>query len=198
MATDYTNGTAREAARLIFKYLPSAYTNGANDVKAREEMANASCMAGIAFANAFLGVCHSMAHKLGSYHHIPHGVANALLIDEVIRYNCSEAPIKMGTFSQYKYPLGLKRYSELSDYIGIGGKTPEQKVENLIKEIDKLKAHINIPKTIKDAGVKEEDFLKTLDQMCEDAFDDQCTGANPRYPLIKEIKEMFLKAYYGK
>jgi acetaldehyde dehydrogenase/alcohol dehydrogenase len=198
MATDFTNGTAREAARLVLKYLPSAYTNGKKDVKAREEMANASCMAGMAFANAFLGVCHSMAHKLGSYHHIPHGIANALLIDEVIRYNCSEAPIKMGTFSQYKYPQGLKRYSELADYIGIGGKTPMNKVENLIKEIDKLKKHLHIPSSIKEAGVKEEDFNRTLDKMCEDAFDDQCTGANPRYPLIKEIKQMFLNAYSGK
>jgi acetaldehyde dehydrogenase/alcohol dehydrogenase len=198
MASDYTNGTAREAARLILKYLPSAYKNGAKDVKAREEMANASCMAGIAFANAFLGVCHSMAHKLGSYHNIAHGVANGMLINEVIKYNCSEAPIKMGTFSQYKYPQGLKRYSELADYIGLGGSTPIAKVENLLKAIDKLKDEVKIPKTIKDAGIKEEDFLKTLDKMCEDAFDDQCTGANPRYPLIKEIKEMFLNAYYGK
>jgi acetaldehyde dehydrogenase/alcohol dehydrogenase len=198
MATDFTNGTAREAARLILKYLPSAYTNGKKDVKAREEMANASCMAGMAFANAFLGVCHSMAHKLGSYHHIPHGIANALLVNEVIRYNCSEAPIKMGTFSQYKYPQGLKRYSELADYIGLGGKTPKDKVENLIKEIDKLKAHLHIPSSIKEAGVKQEDFERTLDKMCEDAFDDQCTGANPRYPLIKEIKQMFLNAYSGK
>jgi acetaldehyde dehydrogenase/alcohol dehydrogenase len=198
MASDYTNGTAREAARLIFKYLPSAYTNGAKDVKAREEMANASCMAGIAFANAFLGVCHSMAHKLGSYHHIPHGIANALLINEVIKFNCSEAPIKMGTFSQYKYPQGLKRYSELADYIGFGGKSPEDKVQNLINEINKLKTHLNIPKSIQDAGVKEDIFLATLDKMSEDAFDDQCTGANPRYPLISEIKEMYLNAYYGK
>jgi acetaldehyde dehydrogenase/alcohol dehydrogenase len=198
MASDYTNGTAREAVRLILKYLPSAYTNGAKDVKAREEMANASCMAGIAFANAFLGVCHSMAHKLGSYHHLPHGIANALLINEVIKYNCSEAPVKMGIFSQYKYPQGLKRYSELAEYIGIGGKTPTDKVMNLIKEIDKLKVHLHIPLTIKEAGVKEADFLKTIDKMAEDAFDDQCTGANPRYPLINEIKAMFLNAYYGK
>jgi acetaldehyde dehydrogenase/alcohol dehydrogenase len=198
MASDYTNGMAREATRLIFKYLPDAYTYGGKNVKAREEMANASCMAGIAFANAFLGVCHSMAHKLGSYHHIPHGVANALLINEVIKFNCSEAPVKMGTFSQYKYPQGLKRYSELADYVNIGGKTPANKVENLIKQIEKLKAHLEIPKSIAAAGVKESDFLKTLDKMSEDAFDDQCTGANPRYPLISEIKEMFLNAYYGK
>ncbi|MDR0825867.1 MAG: iron-containing alcohol dehydrogenase, partial [Mycoplasmataceae bacterium] len=197
MASDFTNGTAREAVRLIMKYLPAAYTEGGKDVKAREEMANASCMAGIAFANAFLGVCHSMAHKLGSYHNIAHGIANALLINEVIRFNASEAPIKMGTFSQYKYPQSLKRYSELADYIGIGGKTPHDKMENLIKKIDELKMKVELPMTIKAAGVKEEDFLKTLDKMCEDAFDDQCTGANPRYPLIKEIKQMFLNAYYG-
>jgi acetaldehyde dehydrogenase/alcohol dehydrogenase len=197
MATDFTNGMARESVRLILKYLPSAYDNGANDVKAREEMANASCMAGIAFANAFLGVCHSMAHKLGSHFPIAHGVANALLITEVIKFNCSEAPIKMGAFSQYKYPQGLKRYSQLSEYIGIGGKTPMDKVNHLIKEINKLKEHIGIPKTIKATGVKEDEFLKKLDILSEEAFDDQCTGANPRYPLISEIKQMFLNAYYG-
>lgn len=198
MATDFTNGMAREAVRLILKYLPDAYTHGAKDVKAREEMANASCMAGIAFANAFLGVCHSMAHKLGSYFHLPHGIANALLICDVIRYNCVESPTKMGTFSQYKYPQSLKRYSELSDYLQIGGKSPMNKVDNLIKKIDQLKKHLNIPNSIKETGVKEKDFLAQLDKMSQDAFDDQCTGANPRYPLIKEIKELYLKAYYGK
>jgi acetaldehyde dehydrogenase/alcohol dehydrogenase len=200
MATDFTNGMAREAVRLILKYLPSAYTNGAKDVKAREEMANASCMAGIAFANAFLGVCHSMAHKLGSYFHIPHGIANALMICEVIKYNSVEAPTKMGTFSQYKYPQSLKRYNELVDYLQIKTKikTPMGKINALIQKIDELKKHLNIPMSIQDAGVKESDFLSQLDQMSEDAFDDQCTGANPRYPLIKEIKELYLKAYYGK
>jgi acetaldehyde dehydrogenase/alcohol dehydrogenase len=197
MATDFTNGMAREAVRLILKYLPSAYTNGAKDVKAREEMANASCMAGIAFANAFLGICHSMAHKLGSYFHLPHGIANALLICDVIKYNCVEAPTKMGTFSQYKYPQSLKRYSELADYLQLGGKTPMNKVDNLIKKIDELKKHLNIPMSIKEAKVDEKAFLSQLDKMSEDAFDDQCTGANPRYPLISEIKELYLKAYYG-
>jgi acetaldehyde dehydrogenase/alcohol dehydrogenase len=198
MATDFTNGMAREAVRLILKYLPDAYTHGAKDVKAREEMANASCMAGIAFANAFLGICHSMAHKLGSYFHLPHGIANALLINEVIKFNCVEAPNKMGTFSQYKYPQSLKRYSELADYLKITGKTPMEKVNKLISKINDLKKHLHIPKSIKDAGVKEKDFLKQLDQMSQDAYDDQCTGANPRYPLIKELKELYLKAYYGK
>ena len=198
MATDFTNGMAREAVRLILKYLPNAYTHGANDVKAREEMANASCMAGIAFANAFLGVCHSMAHKLGSYFHLPHGIANALMINEVIKFNSVEAPNKMGTFSQYKYPQSLKRYSELVDYLKISGTSPMDKVNKLIKKINELKKHLNIPMSIKAAGVKEKDFLAHLDQMSQDAFDDQCTGANPRYPLIKEIKELYLKAYYGK
>lgn len=197
MSSDYTNGIAREAVRLIFKYLPIAYKQGAKDPKAREEMCNASCMAGMAFANAFLGVCHSMAHKLGSYHNIAHGVANALLIEQVIRFNCSPAPTKMGTFSQYKYPQSIKRYSELAEYCHLGGKSPEDKVENLIKHINDLKKTIGIPMTIKDAGIKEADFLATLDAMCEASFDDQCTGANPRYPLIKEIKQMFLNAYYG-
>lgn len=198
MSSDYTNGLAREAVRLIFKYLPIAYEMGPKEPKAREEMANASCMAGMAFANAFLGVCHSMAHKLGSYHNIAHGVANALLIEHVIRFNCNPAPTKMGTFSQYKYPQSIKRYSELADYCQLGGKTPNEKVEKLISAINDLKIKVGIPSSIKEAGIKEEDFLKTLDKMCESSFDDQCTGANPRYPLIKEIKQMFLNAYYGK
>lgn len=198
LATDFTNGMAKEAARLILKYLPSAYNKGALDVKAREEMANASCMAGIAFANAFLGVCHSMAHKLGSHFHLPHGVANALLISHVIRYNASEKPCKMGTFSQYRFPQSLQRYAELADYIGLGGKTPANKLDKLIAAIEELKTTIGIPKSIKEAGVKEKDFLAQLDKMTEEAFDDQCTGANPRYPLLKEIKELYLKAYYGK
>lgn len=198
LATEYTNGLAKEAIRSIFKYLPSAYKNGASDPEAREGMANASTMAGMAFANAFLGVCHSMAHKLGSYHHIAHGVANSLMIDEVIRFNSAEAPTKMGTFSQYKYPECARRYAEVAEMLGITGKTDTDKIEKLIKKIDELKAEIGLPMTIRDAGVDEKDFLDRLDQMVEDAFDDQCTGANPRYPLMAEIKAMYLKAYYGK
>lgn len=198
MATDFTNGIAKEAIQLIFEYLPRAYELGAHDAEAREEMAHASCMAGMAFANAFLGVCHSMAHKLGSYHHLPHGVANALMIDEVIRFNCVEDPTKMGTFPQYKYPQALKRYADVATMMGLKGKTDMDKVEALIAEIDKLKKTVGIKDTIKDYGVEEEKFLANLDQMVEDAFDDQCTGANPRYPLMKEIKQMYLNAYYGK
>ncbi len=198
MATDYTDGIALQAIKNIFAYLPRCYDNGAQDPEAREAMANASTMAGMAFANAFLGVCHSMAHKLGSYHHLPHGVANALMIDEVIRFNAAEAPTKMGTFPQYKYPQALKRYADVATMLGLKGKTDEDKVEALIAKIDELKAHIGIPKTIQAAGVDEQKFLDNLDQMVEDAFDDQCTGANPRYPLMSEIKQMYLKAYYGK
>ena len=198
MATDYTNGIAAEAIKLIFEYLPRAYKLGAHDAEARERMANASCMAGMAFANAFLGVCHSMAHKLGSYHHLPHGIANALMIDEVIRFNSAENPAKMGTFPQYKYPECMKRYANIADMLKLGGKTDAEKVENLIKAIDQLKAEVEIKPTIKEYGVDEKDFLDRLDQMSEDAFDDQCTGANPRYPKISEIKDMYLRAYYGK
>ena len=198
MATDVTNGIAMNAAKLIFEYLPRAYKLGGHDAEAREEMANASCMAGMAFANAFLGVCHSMAHKLGSYHHIAHGIANALMIDEVIRFNMAKAPAKMGTFPQYKYPDCARRYAEVATFVGITGKTDEEKVEKLIAKIDELKAEIGLPKTIKEAGVDEKDFLARLDSMVEDAFDDQCTGANPRYPLMSEIKQMNLNAYYGK
>lgn len=198
MATDYTDGLAIQALKVIFKYLPEAYENGQTAVEAREKMANAATMAGMAFANAFLGVCHSMAHKLGAFHHLPHGVANALMIDEVIRFNSAEAPAKMGTFSQYAYPKTLARYAEVADALGLGGKNDTEKVNNLIKAIDKLKEQIGIKKTIKDYGVDEKDFLDRLDEMVEQAFDDQCTGANPRYPLMSEIKEMYLKAYYGK
>ncbi len=198
MATDYTNGIAKEAIRIIFDYLPRAYDNGSNDPEAREKMANASTLAGMAFANAFLGVCHSMAHKLGSYHHLPHGVANALMINEVIRFNCAEAPAKMGTFPQYKYPQARRRYAEIAEMLGLGGKTDDEKVEKLIKKINELKKALNLPMTIKDAKVDEKAFLDNLDQMTEDAFNDQCTGANPRYPLMKEIKDMYLKVYYGK
>ena len=198
MATEYTDGLALQAIKSIFEYLPSAYENGANDPIAREKMATASTMAGMAFANAFLGVCHSMAHKLGAFHHIPHGVANALLITEVMRYNANPVPPKMGTFSQYQYPHTLERYCECAHFIGINGKDDNDTFEQFIAKIEELKAKVGIKKTIADYGVKEEDFLATLDDMVEKAFDDQCTGANPRYPLMSEIKEMFLKAYYGK
>ncbi|MDE6189222.1 MAG: bifunctional acetaldehyde-CoA/alcohol dehydrogenase, partial [Clostridia bacterium] len=195
MATDFTNGIAKEAIKLIFEYLPRAYELGAHDAQAREEMAHASCMAGMAFANAFLGVCHSMAHKLGSYHHLPHGVANALMIDEVIRFNCVENPTKMGTFPQYKYPQCMKRYADVATMLGLKGKTDMEKIEALIAEIDKLKKAVGIKETIKEYGIEEETFMASLDQMVEDAFDDQCTGANPRYPLMKEIKQMYLNVY---
>ena len=198
LATDYTDGLALQALKNIFKYLPRAYDNGQVDVEAREKMANAATMAGMAFANAFLGVCHSMAHKLGAFHHLPHGVANALLIEEVIRFNASEAPAKMGTFSQYDHPHTLARYAEIADYLGLGGKNDAEKVENLIKAINELKAKVGIKETIKDYGIDENDFLARLDDMVEQAFDDQCTGANPRYPLMSEIKQMYLNAYYGK
>ena len=197
MATGYTDGLALQAMKSIFTYLPRAYDNGANDPVAREKMAEASTMAGMAFANAFLGVCHSMAHKLGAFHHLPHGVANALLITEVMRFNASETPRKMGTFPQYQYPHTFERYVECAEFVGIKGKTKEEKFENFIAAIEELKAKVGIKKTIKDYGVDEKYFLETLDQMVEDAFDDQCTGANPRYPLMSEIKEMYLKAYYG-
>ena len=197
LATDYTDGLALKSLKTIFEFLPRAYDNGQTDVEARERMANAATMAGMAFANAFLGVCHSMAHKLGAFHHLPHGVANALLIDEVIRFNSSETPVKMGTFSQYSYPHTRARYAEVADYLGIKGKNEEEKVENLIKAVDELKERVGIKKTIRDYGIDEKDFLDRLDDMVEQAFDDQCTGANPRYPLMSEIKQMYLNAYYG-
>ena len=198
LATDYTDGLAIQALKNIFKYLPRAYENGQTDVEAREKMANAATIAGMAFANAFLGVCHSMAHKLGAFHHLPHGVANALMIEEVLRFNASEAPAKMGTFSQYDHPHTLARYAEISDALGLGGNTDEEKLEALIKAINDLKAQVGIKETIKDYDIDEEDFLNRLDDMVEQAFDDQCTGANPRYPLMSEIKQMYLNAYYGK
>ena len=198
LATDYTDGLALRALKMIFEYLPRAYDNGQTDVEAREKMANAATMAGMAFANAFLGVCHSMAHKLGAFHHLPHGVANALMIDEVLRFNASEAPVKMGTFSQYDHPHTLARYAEVADYLGLGGKNDQEKLENLIKALDELKAKVGIKPTIKDYVADEADFLARLDDMAEQAFDDQCTGANPRYPLMSEIKQMYINAYYGK
>lgn len=198
LATDYTDSLALKAIKMVFENLPSAYENGANDPVARENMANASTMAGMAFANAFLGVCHSMAHKLGAFYDLPHGLANALMINEVIRFNASEAPTKMGTFPQYDHPHTLARYAEVADYIGISGKTDEEKLEGLIAKIEDLKAKVGMKKSIKEYGVDEKEFLDRLDDMVEQAFDDQCTGANPRYPLMSEIKDMYLRAYYGK
>ena len=198
LATDYTDGLALRALKVIFEYLPRAYENGQTDVVAREKMANAATIAGMAFANAFLGVCHSMAHKLGAFHHLPHGLANALMIDEVIRFNASETPAKMGTFSQYDHPHTKARYAEVADHLGLGGKNDDEKVENLIKALDELKARVGMKSTIRDYVADEADFLARLDDMVEQAFDDQCTGANPRYPLMSEIKQMYLNAYYGK
>ena len=198
LATDYTDGLALRALKMIFEYLPRAYDNGLNDPEAREKMANAATMAGMAFANAFLGVCHSMAHKLGAFHHLPHGVANALMIDEVLRFNAAEVPAKMGTFPQYDHPHTLARYAEVADYLGVGGKDDSEKLANLIEKIDELKAKIGIKSTIQEYVPDEQDFLDRLDDMTVQAFDDQCTGANPRYPLMSEIKQMYLNAYYGK
>ena len=198
LATGYTDGMALRALKLIFENLPAAYENGPRDPRARENMATAACMAGMAFANAFLGVCHSMAHKLGAFHHLPHGVANALLINEVLRFNAEEVPPKMGTFSQYDHPHTLQRYGEVADYLHLGGNTDEEKLDRLTAAIDDLKEKVGIKKTIRDYGIDESDFLAQLDEMVEQAFDDQCTGANPRYPLMSEIKQMYLNAYYGK
>ena len=198
MATDYTNGLALEAIRIIFKYLPASYAEGAANLKAREKMAYASTMAGMAFANAFLGVCHSMAHKLGSMYHVPHGLANALLLNEVIRFNAVDAPTKQAAFPQYKYPLAIERYARIADYLGLGGKTGPEKVERLIAAIEELKGKVEIPATLREAGIDEKEFIANLDTLSELAFDDQCTGGNPRYPLVKEIAEMYKKAYYGK
>ena len=197
MATDYTDGLALKAMKNVFEYLPRAYEYGAADPEARQKMADASCMAGMAFANAFLGVCHSMAHKLGAYHHLPHGVANALMISHVLRYNAAEVPAKMGTFPQYDHPHTLARYAECARFCGVCGKDDEETLNLFIDKVEELKAKVGIKKSIAEYGISEETFMSTLDQMVEDAFDDQCTGANPRYPLLKEIKAMYLKAYYG-
>ncbi|GHU43689.1 aldehyde-alcohol dehydrogenase [Clostridia bacterium] len=197
LATDYTDSLALRATKMIFEYLPSAYENGAADPVAREKMANAATIAGMAFANAFLGVCHSMAHKLGSFHRLPHGIANALMLSEVLRFNAEEVPPKMGTFSQYDHPHTLRRYAEIAEYLGLAGKNDDEKLESLIAKIEELKEEIGIKKTIADYGIEEKDFLDRLDDMSVQAFDDQCTGANPRYPLIAEIKQMYLNAYYG-
>ena len=195
MASEYTNGLALEAIRLVFKYLPDAYNEGTTNIKAREKMAHASCMAGMAFSNAFLGINHSMAHKLGAFHHLPHGMANSLVMTEVIRFNSADAPVKQAAFAQYKYPNAAWRYAKIADHLGLGGNTIEEKVELLSKAIEELQAKVNMPKTIKEAGVTEEKFYATLDEMVEQAFDDQCTGANPRYPLMRELKEMYINAY---
>ena len=197
LATDYTDSLALRSLKIMFEYLPRAYENGEYDPEAREKTANAATMAGMAFANAFLGVCHSMAHKLGAFHHLPHGIANALMLDEVIRFNSADVPAKMGTFPQYAYPHTKARYAEIADYLNLGGKTDDEKVESLIAALDVLKDKIGIKKTIRDYVPNEEDFLNRLDSMTEQAFDDQCTGANPRYPLMSEIKQMYLNAYYG-
>ena len=197
LATDYTDGLALRSLKLVFQNLPKCYDNGPNEPRARENMANAATLAGMAFANAFLGVCHSMAHKLGAFHHLPHGVANALLISHVLRFNAAQVPVKMGTFSQYDHPHTLERYAEVADYLGLGGGTDEEKLENLIAAIEVLKKKVGIKATIRDYGVEEEDFLARLDDMVEQAFDDQCTGANPRYPLMQELRQIYLDAYYG-
>ena len=197
MATEFTDGLAIEAIKTIFEYLPRAYENGANDPEAREKMANAATMAGMAFANAFLGICHSMGHKLGAYHHLPHGITVSLVLDEVMRFNSAEVPNKMGTFPQYDHPHTLRRYAEIAEALNIGGENDYEKMENLIRKIDELKDRIGIKRTIREYGIDEQTFLATLDEMSEKAFDDQCTGANPRYPLISEIKDIYLKTYYG-
>lgn len=198
MASEYTNGLALEAIRLVFKYLPDAYNEGTTNVKAREKMAHASCMAGMAFSNAFLGINHSMAHKLGAFHHLPHGMANSLVMKEVIKFNATDAPTKQAAFAQYKYPNAAWRYAKIADHLGLGGNTDEEKVELLLKAITELQEKVNMPKTIQDAGVSEVKFFESLDEMVEQAFDDQCTGANPRYPLMSELKEMYITSYYGK
>jgi acetaldehyde dehydrogenase/alcohol dehydrogenase len=198
LSTEYSNSMALEAIRILFKYLPDSYANGAQDIKAREKVHYAADMAGMAFANAFLGICHSMAHKLGARFNIPHGLANALLITDVIRYNATDIPLKQAAFPQYAYPTAKSRYARAADYLNLGGKDNDEKVELLIAAIEKLKKQLNIPASIREAGVSEPAFLAAVDQLAEDAFDDQCTGANPRYPLIRELKEILLHSFYGK
>lgn len=198
MASDYTKGLSMKAAKLVFENLPSSFENGAKDPHAREEMHNASCMAGMAFANAFLGLNHSMAHKLGAFHHLPHGIANAVILTRVMRYNAAESPVKMGTFSQYPYPNALAAYAEMARYCGVEGKDDAEVFENFVAKLEELKDFIGVKKTIADYGVDEAYFLETLDDMVEQAFNDQCTGANPRYPLMSEIKELYLDAFYGR
>jgi acetaldehyde dehydrogenase/alcohol dehydrogenase len=195
VATEYTTPIAMEALRLLFEYLPRAFKYGPDDPEAREKVHHASNMAGMAFANAFLGICHSMAHKLGAYHHLPHGLSNALLINEVIRYNAVDAPTKQGIFPQYKYPEAKARYARVSSYLGFEGKNDDEKVEALIKAIENLKKELDVPLSIKEAGIEKDAFMKSLEKMTEDAFDDQCTGANPRYPLMSEIRELYIFAF---
>lgn len=197
MATNFTNSNALEATKLVFKYLPRSYKDGKKDPKAREKMHYAATIAGMAFANAFLGLCHSMAHKLGAMYNIPHGVANALLIRQIIKFNSNDRPAKQATFPQYKYPNAKMKYAQIADELQLGGKDDEEKTQRLIKAVDDLMTQINLPKSIKEFGVKEEDFMKNLDTLVERAFDDQCTGANPVYPLMSEIKQIFLNAYNG-
>jgi len=198
LSTEFTNSMALESIRILFKYLPDSYNHGAADMKAREKVHYAATLAGMAFANAFLGICHSMAHKLGARYDLPHGLANALLITEVIRYNATDIPLKQTAFPQYTYPTAKSRYARVADYLQLGGKTEDEKVERLIKAVEDLKAKLEIPASIRDAGVSEPVFMANLDTLSEDAFDDQCTGANPRYPLIREIKGLYLKAFSGK
>jgi len=197
-ATDYTNSLALEALRVLYKYLERAYNDGDQDLRAREKVHNASTMAGMAFANAFLGICHSMAHKLGAAFHIPHGIANALLITQVIRFNATDNPTKQAAFPQYRYPGAIARYVRIADYLGLGGDSNDEKIAALVASLDQMKRALNIPQSIKDYGINEEEFLARVDQLAEEAFDDQCTGTNPRYPLISEIRELYLQAYYGK
>jgi len=197
MATNFTNSNALEATKLVFKYLPRSYKDGKKDPKAREKMHYAATIAGMAFANAFLGLCHSMAHKLGAMYNIPHGVANALLIRQVIKFNSNDRPRKQATFPQYKYPNAKMKYAQIADELDLGGKNDDEKTERLIKAVDDLMTQINLPKSIKEFGVKEDEFMKNLDTLVERAFDDQCTGANPVYPLMSEIKQIFLNAYNG-
>ena len=197
MSTEFTEGIAKQSIKELFTYLPRAYSNGMKDPDAMEKVGHAATMAGMAFANAFLGVVHSMAHKLGAYYHIQHGVANALLLEQVLRFNATDVPTRMGTFPQYKYPHTLHKYAEIAEYLGLKGKDDKDSLENLIKAIRDLKAKVGIKKTIKDYGVDEKEFLEKLDEMSEKAFDDQCTVSNPRYPLVSEIKQMYLNAYYG-
>ena len=198
MASDYTDSMALKAIKLVFDYLPRAYKYGSADVEARDHMANASCLAGMAFANAFLGINHSLAHKLGAFHHLPHGIANAVLLTDVMKYNSAEVPTKMGTFPQYQYPHALARYAEIGRFVGLTGKDDQEVFDKLIAKLEQLKKDIEIKDSIQAYGVDEKYFLETLDEMSEQAFNDQCTGANPRYPLVAELKELYLTAYYGK
>ena len=197
VATEYTVPLSLEAAKLVFEFLPESYHGGAQAIYAKEKMANASCIAGIAFANAYLGICHSMAHKIGAKFHIPHGIANAMLMTEVIRYNATDKPFRQGTFSQYHAPKAIKRYAQAADYLGLIGKTDMEKVEALIAKINELKSELKIPMSIQEYGIAEADFIGVAQQLAEEAFDDQCTGANPRYPLIADLKQLYLNAFYG-